>query len=201
MAMGIIAGREAAQRAKKMEMPEVDNAQVEELKRRALEPLERENGIRVYQIKPQFQDMMHRETGYGRTEEGLQWVLNEIERYKKNVMPQLWVSNKEKRFNFEWINALEFMNLLLAGEALVRNALMRTESRGLHDRWDYPNPDPNWVKNIHIRLVNGEWKQWTTPVEFKYWKPEEVSLGEPWSKAIQIKEYTGWRAEPLYKDI
>jgi len=199
MAMGIIAGREAAQRAKEMEIPEVDSAQVEELKGRALEPLERGSGIRVYQVKSHFQEMMHRETGYGRTEEGLQLALNEIERYKRDVVPQLGVSNKEKRFNFEWINALEFMNLLLVGEGLVRNALMRTESRGLHDRWDYPKPDPNWLKNIHLRVTSGEWEQWTTPVEFKYWKPEEGSLGEPWSKAVQVKEYTGWRAEPLYK--
>jgi len=201
MAMGIIAGREAAQRAKGMEIPEVDHAQVEELKRRALEPLGRENGIRVYQVKSHFQEMMHRETGYGRTEEGLQLVLNEIGRYKKDVVPKLWVSNRQKRFNFEWINALEFINLLLVGEGLARNGLMRTESRGLHDRWDYPKPDPNWLKNIHIRLTNGEWKQWTTPVDLTYWKPEEGSPGEPWSKAIQIKEYTGWRAEPLYKGI
>jgi succinate dehydrogenase/fumarate reductase flavoprotein subunit len=201
MAMGIIAGREAAQRAKEMETPGIDHAQVEELKRKALEPLERENGVRVYPFKSYFQEMMHRETGYGRTEEGLQLALNEIERYKTDVLPKLCVSNKEKRFNFEWINVLEFTNLLLVGEALVRNALMRTESRGLHDRWDYPKPDPNWLKNIHLRLTSGEWAQWTTPVEFKYWKPEEGSLGEPWSKAVQLKEYTGWRAEPLYKGI
>jgi succinate dehydrogenase / fumarate reductase flavoprotein subunit len=201
MAMGIIAGREAAQRAREVEIPEVDHGQVEELKRRALEPLERENGVRVYPFKSHFQEMMHRETGYGRTEEGLRLALNEIGRYKKDVVPRLWVSNKEKRFNFEWINVLESMNLLLVGEALIRNALMRTESRGLHDRWDYPKPGLDWFKNIHIRWVNGGWDQWTTPVEFKYWKPEEGSLGEPWSKAVRVKEYTGWRAEPLHRGI
>jgi succinate dehydrogenase/fumarate reductase flavoprotein subunit len=116
-------------------------------------------------------------------------------------VPQLGVSDKEKRFNFEWINVLEFMNLLLVGEGLVRNALMRTESRGLHDRWDYSKPDPNWLKNIHLRLTSGEWEQWTTPVEFIYWKPGEGSLGEPWSKAVRVREYIGWRAEPLYKGM
>ena len=145
--------------------------------------------------------MLQRETCYGRTEEGLQTVLKEIERYQKDVVPTLWVPNKQMRFNLEWTHTLEFGNLLLIAECLVRNALLRRESRGLHDRWDYPKPDPNGFKNIHLRRVAGEWEQWTTPVEFTYWKPEEGSLGEPWSKAIQVKEYTGWRAEPLYKRI
>jgi succinate dehydrogenase/fumarate reductase flavoprotein subunit len=201
MAMGIIAGREAAQRAKQMEMPAIDRAQVEEIQRRTLAPLERERGIRIYQIKSEFQEMMQRETCYGRTEEGLRMVLNEIERNQKDVLPTLWVPNRQLRFNLEWIHTLEFGNLLLVAECLVRNALLRKESRGLHDRWDYPKPDPNGFKNIHLRWVAGEWEQWTTPVEFTYWKPEEGSLGEPWSKAIQVKEYTGWRAEPLYQGI
>jgi succinate dehydrogenase/fumarate reductase flavoprotein subunit len=201
MAMGIIAGREAAQRAKQMEMPAIDSTQVEEIQRRTLAPLERERGIRVYQIKSEFQEMMQRETCYGRTEEGLRTVLKEIERNQKDVLPTLWVPNTQMRFNLEWIHTLEFGNLLLVAECLVRNALLRNESRGLHDRWDYPKPDPNGFKNIHLRWVEGKWEQWTTPVEFIYWKPEEGSLGEPWSKAIQVKEYTGWRAEPSYKGI
>ena len=109
--------------------------------------------------------------------------------------------NRSKRFNSEWVNALEFENLVLVGECIIKNALMRSESRGLHDRWDYMNPDKNWFKNIHLRSVNGELKQWMTPVEFTYWRPEKGSLGEPWHRGVQVKEYKGWRAEPLHKGM
>jgi len=141
------------------------------------------------------------EIGYGRTEEGLRLALNEIERYKQEILPNLYVSNEQKRFNQEWINALEFRNLVLMAECLIRNARMRTESRGLHDRWDYPEPDSNWFNNIHLRLQDGQLSQWTTPVEFTYWKPEEGSLGEPRHKGVKVKDYEGWRAEPLHKGI
>ena len=199
MATGIIAGREAAQRAKATAMPEVDEAEVEGLVARALAPIEREDGVRTYQVKPQLQELMARETGYGRTEEGLRTALGEIERYKEEVLPRLSVANKSKRFNQEWANTLEFANLVLASECITRNALLRPESRGLHDRWDHMAPDPDWFKNIHLRLVDGELKQWATPVQFTYWQPEEGSLGEPWHKGVRVKEYQGWRAKPLYE--
>ncbi|MFC2003195.1 FAD-binding protein [Chloroflexota bacterium] len=199
MAMGIIAGREAAQMAKMVQVSLVSEAQVERLLARALAPLERQGGVRVYEVKPWLQDVMVKETGYGRSEEGLKAALNEIKRYKEEVIPRLWVSNKSKKVNLEWVNALEFENLVLVGECIIRNALLRAESRGLHERWEHTAPDPNWFKNIHLRLVDGELQQWTTPVEFTYWQPEPGSLGKPWHRGVKVKEYRGWRAQPLYE--
>jgi succinate dehydrogenase/fumarate reductase flavoprotein subunit len=197
MAMGIIAGREASENAKKLALPALDNGQVQGLMRKALAPLERNGGTKIYPMKSQYQNLMQMETCYGRTEEGLKFALGEIEKYKK-MMSTISVSNKSKRYNFEWIHALEFENLLLVGECLARNALMRTESRGLHDRWDFPKPDKDWFRNIHLRWEDGELKQWTTPVEFKYWMPIKDSLGEPKDRGVQVKQYEGWVAKPLH---
>ena len=199
MAMGIIAGREVAQRAKAVEMPEIDHGQVEKIAQRALAPLERGDGIRVYQVRPELQGIMVKETGYGRTEEGLTFSLREIDRYKEEVVPRLCVPCKSKRLNMEWINVLEFQNLLLVAECIARNASLRRESRGLHDRWDNMEPHPDWYKNIHLRMINGELQQWTTQVDFRYWKPEAESLGEPWYRGVKVKDYQGWRAEPVFK--
>ncbi|MFH1003519.1 MAG: FAD-binding protein, partial [Chloroflexota bacterium] len=201
MATGIVGGRAATEKAKKSAMPKVNEAQVESLKKKALTPLERTGGVPVYQVKRKLQKMMEEETEYGRTDEGLKKALALIDNYKKEVLPKLTVRNKATRLNFEWINALEFENMVLVAECVAKNALMRTESRGLHDRWDYPKPSPDWFKNIHLRLVGGELKQWTTPVEFTYWKPEPGSLGEPTKRGVQIKEYPGWRSKPLYEGI
>lgn len=200
-AMGRIGGREAAQRASITAMPEIDNYQVEELQRRALAPLVRKDGVRVYQAKAQLRDIVINRISYGRTEKELLEALREVTRQKKEFLPKLACPNRERQFNSEWINALEFRNLLLVVECLIRNALLRKESRGSHDRLDYPKPDSAWVKNIHLRLVNGELQQWTTPVEWTYWRPEPGSLGEPWHKSVQVNEYKGWRAEPLYKGL
>jgi succinate dehydrogenase/fumarate reductase flavoprotein subunit len=201
MAMGIISGREAEQRSRMVEMPEIDEAQLEGILATALAPLERHDGVRVFQAKAELQELMVRETGYGRNEEGLKYALAEIERYKEKYLPNLYVQNRAEKFNQEWINTLEFRNLLLVAECIVRSALHRTESRGLHDRWDYLNPDVDWLKNVHLRLVNGELEQWSTPVEFTYWQPEMDSKGEPWHKGVKVNDYQGWRAEPLHKGL
>lgn len=200
MAMGIISGREAANRAKNIEMPRINPTQVHQLQKEALCPLEQQDGLSVYDVKSDFQDIMARDTLYGRTVEGLNTALSEVKHYQEEILPRLKVANRLQKFNFEWISVLEFKNIILVSECIIRNALMRTESRGLHDRWDYPSPNPDWFKNIHLRSIGGKLEQWTVPVEFTYCKPELDSLGEPWHEGINVKKYEGWRAEPLIQN-
>lgn len=197
--MGIICGDEAGRKALNSPVPRIDDSQIQRLIRKALAPLERSEGVRVYQVKPPLQDLMAKETLYGRTEEGLSKALKEVQRLKNDVVTRLSVPNKAQKFNTEWINALEFSNMVLVSECIIRNAGLRTESRGLHDRTDYPKPDPDWFKNIHLRLVADGLKQWTEPVQFTYFRPEPGSLGEPWRKAVAVKKYEGWRAVPIYE--
>ncbi|MFH1003015.1 MAG: FAD-binding protein, partial [Chloroflexota bacterium] len=199
MCMGIIGGGEAADKASKTPMPEVDPEAVRGLVARALAPLQRPPGTRVASVRPPLQEIMAKETEYGRTEAGLKAALAEVKRYQKEVLPRLFVPNRQPRLNAEWLSVLEMENMVLVAECIIRNAMLRTESRGLHDRLDYPDPSPDWFRNIHLRLADGKLKQWTVPVEFTYYRPEPGSLGEPLKKSVPVKEYRGWRAEPIYK--
>lgn len=47
--------------------------------------------------------------------------------------------------------ALDLPNLLLSADATVQSALRRTESRGAHQRTDFPETDPAWLRNILCR--------------------------------------------------
>lgn len=44
--------------------------------------------------------------------------------------------------------ALDLRSMLLTAEATIRGALLRTESRGAHQRSDYPALDPQWQRTI-----------------------------------------------------
>lgn len=66
------------------------------------------------------------------------------------------------------VRVLEIWNLALTGEMVSRAALMRTESRGQHQREDYPKKNnKEWLKWIVIRKANGKMKLWSEPIPFK----------------------------------
>jgi succinate dehydrogenase / fumarate reductase flavoprotein subunit len=48
--------------------------------------------------------------------------------------------------------ALDLDSMLLTAEATARSALLRTESRGAHQRRDFPRTDAAWQRTIVVRL-------------------------------------------------
>ncbi|MBU2027033.1 MAG: hypothetical protein KJ814_05360, partial [Proteobacteria bacterium] len=59
---------------------------------------------------------------------------------------------------------LEVENTLLIGELVTLAATMRKETRGAHNREDYPQTDEEWSKNIVFQLRDGKTIVKTKPV-------------------------------------
>ncbi|MHC1628508.1 MAG: succinate dehydrogenase/fumarate reductase flavoprotein subunit, partial [Candidatus Nezhaarchaeales archaeon] len=75
----------------------------------------------------------------------------------------------------DWVEAIEFENLLTVAEMVTRAAMFRKESRGAHVRDDYPQKDnKNWLVHTVIKKVDGEMKVWSEPVELIKLKPPDV---------------------------
>ncbi len=56
-----------------------------------------------------------------------------------------------------WRTSWEATNLLTVASAVVASAATRTESRGCHRRTDFPEPRPEWVRHLDVRLdADGE---------------------------------------------
>jgi succinate dehydrogenase/fumarate reductase flavoprotein subunit len=110
-----------------------------------------------------------------RNGKGLRQGIEKLEEIRVNDLPYMATSIKNKVFNIEWLDALEAVNMIDAAEMVCRSALMREESRGLHQRSDHPNVDPEWLKHILIEKRGDEIMMSTEPVDFSVIKPDEVA--------------------------
>jgi succinate dehydrogenase/fumarate reductase flavoprotein subunit len=59
------------------------------------------------------------------------------------------------RFRPERLDWFDARNMLLVAEVVARTALAREESRGAHQREDFPAPNPAWTRHQLVRLDEG----------------------------------------------
>jgi len=167
IAFGARAGNSAAEHAVKAGKPKLNIKQVKEDRKKIYKILERKKGFSPRKAKDELAELMWNNVGVMRTEKGLKNAVKKIIRMKREYLPKLAVTSKTERFNYEWVEALEFHNMLDTAEAVARSALIRTESREAHWRKDYPKTDnKSWLKNIILQRYNGRMKLWTVPCQF-----------------------------------
>jgi succinate dehydrogenase/fumarate reductase flavoprotein subunit len=161
---GVRAGKYAAEFAKKSSFADINNKTVESVEEDIIKPLEKGGGIKPVELRRHIQKISWEKLGPVRTDEGLRQALKEIEELKRQVQ-LMGTESKDRRYNREWVEALQVKNMVQILEMIARAALMRTESRGAHYRRDYPNTDNvNWLKNICIKQEAGEMRITTQPI-------------------------------------
>jgi succinate dehydrogenase/fumarate reductase flavoprotein subunit len=144
-AMGGIAGKMAARKAKELEPPQLPEKKIA-AERNRLESLGCGGLANLRQLRHSLKDTMWYKAGITRHAKGLTRALEKIEELRSGI-PAL----RFKNFR-ELIRALELQNMLFSAEMVCRAALLRCESRGAHYRSDYPTENnQDWLKNIVIR--------------------------------------------------
>ena len=141
------AGIYAAQYAKQVEyaeMPEDPEAE----SRRMFDDLRNASGKdNAAAIRKELQETMMANVGIFRNGPDMQkqvGIIQELKARYKNV----GVSDTTARYNTELVEAMELGFLLDCAEAMASSAVNRTESRGAHDREDFPTrDDQNWLKH------------------------------------------------------
>jgi fumarate reductase flavoprotein subunit len=91
-------------------------------------------------IRVALNETMEAGAGIYRTEESLRRTCDTIRQLKKRYQ-NVGISDKSNSFNTELTSAIELGFLLDAAEAVAFSALDRRESRGSHQRTDYPHRD------------------------------------------------------------
>ncbi|MDQ1473054.1 MAG: succinate dehydrogenase / fumarate reductase, flavoprotein subunit [Bryobacterales bacterium] len=168
LVFGKRAGEFAAKFANENPAGAIDDAQIQDTAKTALEPFDRgPAGENPYQIQYELQDNMQELVGIVRLESEMQLALEVVAGLKKRAVRAGIAGHRQ--YNNGWHTAMDLENLLTISEAITRAALMRKESRGAQFRDDYPEKSADWAKhNIIVRKGDtGEMvveKRPTTPV-------------------------------------
>jgi succinate dehydrogenase/fumarate reductase flavoprotein subunit len=143
---GASAGRFAAEYAKNIDEPALEEEQVKDLMEYTFEPLQRKQGIEPDQVLLSLQETI---CPYGvmilRHGQRMKKAIEDVERIRDSQLPFLCA------YDPHYLRmAHEARNLVFSAELQLRSALFRTESR-LGIREDYPYTDNvNWLKWVNI---------------------------------------------------
>ena len=130
----------------------------------ALVPRGSKRGAAPVAVQAELQKLMWEKAGPFRTGEKLSEALRRIREMREQELPALEIAT-EGAFNMDLQDWFELRAMLTTAEAVVTSALARTESRGAHQREDYPNSDPLYLRNQVLKLKNGALLSgWVDPV-------------------------------------
>jgi succinate dehydrogenase/fumarate reductase flavoprotein subunit len=105
-------------------------------------------------LQTELQDLMWEKVGPFRTADQLSAALQRIESMRDDEFPHVpWPSTGP--FNLDVQDWYELRAMLLVAETIVRSALAREESRGAHQRLDFPGTDPVFTVNQIVRMREG----------------------------------------------
>jgi fumarate reductase flavoprotein subunit len=171
---GLEAGRQAAAYAARGGALRAAPRERLEAEREAAEALlaPKPEPVRVRELKARLQALMERHAFVERDAAGLAEGLRGVASLKAEL-PRLQVPPL-RRYNLDWVRALEFPFLLETAELVLRSALARQESRAFHCRTDYPEQDDaRWLRHTLLRPEDGGAVVATAPVVLDRLKPEE----------------------------
>src|SRR5690554_3115562 len=130
-------------------------------------------------IRKELQEYMDRNAQVFRTEETLTEV-TEVIRGLRDRYRNIAVQDKGKRFNTDLLEAIELGFLLDLAEVVVFSALNRKESRGGHQRDDYPDRDDETYMKHTMAYLSGDPHSSTAADHIRLdWKPVTITRYQP----------------------
>lgn len=148
---GAIAGKQAAQRALSLKnSSSLPPNYPEYVEGRLLSISKREENIDPAEVREELTGTMSDHVGVIRNEDGLRKASDILKEIRETKIQKLYPKKDRSFRTLSELIAVE--NLHTVGELVVSAALMRKETRGAHNREDYPKIDNNWQQHIVFYL-------------------------------------------------
>jgi fumarate reductase flavoprotein subunit len=135
-------------------------------------------GERISTLREEMQATMEESAGIYRSGDSLARAagkLRELQERFRNVA----LDDHSQVFNTELVSAIELAFMLDVAESMVQSALQRTESRGAHQRTDFPqrNDEKFLAHSLVYRKAEGGPQVEYLPVTITRWPPGERVYG------------------------
>jgi fumarate reductase flavoprotein subunit len=134
---------------------------------------------RIATIREEMQKTMEQSAGIYRNGPALQEAAEQLRKLQGRFQ-DVALDDHSQTFNTELTAALELSFMLDVAEAIVQCALHRTESRGAHQRTDFPNRDDEkfLAHSLVFRQEDGSSQVSYLPVTITRWPPAERVYGK-----------------------
>jgi succinate dehydrogenase flavoprotein subunit len=180
LVFGARAGRAAAEFAASSMPPDGStDAQSEDERRRLTRLRSRTDGHdRIADIRQQIQQTMEDGAGIYRDHETLAKSADTLRDLAEHAATAR-IDDHSDTFNTELVAALELQNMLDLAQAIIASAMQRTESRGAHQRTDFPARDDKQflAHSLAWREPDGTCRIDYQPVTITRWPPGERLYG------------------------
>jgi fumarate reductase flavoprotein subunit len=181
LVFGARAGRAAAEYAASAGAPSpaVRAQAADEIRRLERDLLGNHDGTeRVSAIRDRMQATMEESAGIYRTGPSMAAGGDTLAELQQR-MAKVGVADTSRSFNTELVAALELANMLDVAECMLRSGLAREESRGAHQRLDFPaRDDERFLTHQLVRRgPDGSPRVETMPVTITRWPPGERVYG------------------------
>jgi fumarate reductase flavoprotein subunit len=181
LVFGARAGRAAADYAASAHDPGANVvAQFKDEERRLeRELLQPRKGERIADVRQQMQSAMEESAGIYRSGPSLRRGVENIRQLQERAH-NLQIEDQSRTFNTERVAVLELSFMLDVAETIVNSALRREESRGAHQRTDFPARDDQrfLAHSMAERQPDGSCQISYLPVTITRWPPAERVYGE-----------------------
>ena len=181
LVFGARAGKAAAEYASRGGdvNPRVVAQKTDEHRRLEHELLNKKGHERIADIREAMQKSMEQSAGIYRSSASLEKGVGEIRRLHERYAG-IAIEDRSRTFNTERIAALELSFMLDVADAIVNAAARREESRGAHQRTDFPKRDDLrfLAHSLIYRNADGSARVDYLPVTITRWPPAERVYGE-----------------------
>lgn len=171
---GMLAAHSARERAKSMDLLEIDQVQARQEEERVFGLLRTapRDGIVPMHVKNRIREIMWEKMGYVKNQRKMEEALELLRQVRENMLSRMRLESTSTNFNTAWVDALDVYSLLDVAEVTIHSAMYRKESRGPFYREDYPYTDnKNWLVKVIVKKTAAGLLFSTEPYEMKYIGP------------------------------